>query len=139
MKQVKTINEAYYGVKLEDYIPKGQTLKVLDDSYKDKVLVLDNKGFKRLINKADVKQVMFIYYFNNHKTIETLTTTDIMKALNSLSHYDMPMVTDDDNEEALIEYKDKCLKAVEQDIKLEMIKLKSMREVKRALIDKRVP
>ena len=101
MKQVKTINEAYYGVKLEDYIPKGQTLKVLDDSYKDKVLVLDNKGFKRLIKKADVKQVMFIYYFNNHKTIETLMTTDVMSALKSLSHYDIPLVTDDDNEEAL--------------------------------------
>lgn len=133
MKQVKTINEAYYGVKLEDYIPKGQTLKVLDDSYKDKVLVLDNKGFKRLINKADVKQVMFIYYFNNHKTIETLTTTDVMSALKSLSHYDIPMVTDDDNEEALIEYKDKCLKVIEQDIKLETQKLNAMREVMVAL------
>lgn len=133
MKQVKTINEAYYGVKLEDYIPKGQTLKVLDDSYKDKVLVLDNKGFKRLIKKADVKQVMFIYYFNNHKTIETLTTTDVMSALKSLSHYDIPMVTDDDNEEALIEYKAKCLKVIEQDIKLETQKLNAMREVMVAL------
>lgn len=133
MKQVKTINEAYYGVKLEDYIPKGQTLKVLDDSYKDKVLVLDNKGFKRLIKKADVKQVMFIYYFNNHKTIETLTTTDVMSALKSLSHYDIPLVTDDDNEEALIEYKAKCLKVIEQDIKLETQKLNAMREVMVAL------
>lgn len=133
MKQVKTINEAYYGVKLEDYIPKGQTLKVLDDSYKDKVLVLDNKGFKRLINKADVKQVMFIYYFNNHKTIETLTTTDVMSALKSLSHYDIPLVTDDDNEEALKDYKHKCLKVIEQDIKLETQKLNAMREVMVAL------
>lgn len=133
MKQVKTINEAYYGVKLEDYIPKGQTLKVLDDSYKDKVLVLDNKGFKRLINKADVKQVMFIYYFNNHKTIETLTTTDVMSALKSLSHYDIPLVTDDDNEEALKDYKSKCLKVIEQDIKLETQKLNAMREVMVAL------
>jgi len=133
MKQVKTINEAYYGVKLEDYIPKGQTLKVLDDSYKDKVLVLDNKGFKRLINKADVKQVMFIYYFNNHKTIETLTTTDVMSALKSLSHYDIPLVTDDDNEEALKDYKRKCLKVIEQDIKLETQKLNAMREVMVAL------
>jgi len=135
MKQVKTINEAYYGVKLEDYIPKGQTLKVLDDSYKDKVLVLDNKGFKRLINKADVKQVMFIYYFNNHKTIETLTTTDVMSALKSLSHYDIPLVTDDDNEEALKDYKSKCLKVIEQDIKLETQKLNAMREVMVALIN----
>lgn len=134
MKQVKTINEAYYGVKLDDYIPKGQTLKVLDDSYKDKVLVLDNKGFKRLINKADVKQVMFIYYFNNHKTIETLMTTDVMSALKSLSHYDIPLVTDDDNEEALKDYKSKCLKVIEQDIKLETQKLNAMREVLSALI-----
>ena len=135
MKQVKTINEAYYGVKLDDYIPKGQNLKVLDDSYKDKVLVLDNKGFKRLINKADVKQVMFVYYFNNHKTIETLITTDVMSALKSLSHYDIPLVTDDDNEEALKDYKCKCLKVIEQDIKLETQKLNAIREVMVALIN----
>ena len=115
MSFVRTINNAYYDYGENNYIPKNKVCEVLEHFHETKYVVMYN-GFKRIIKKEDVIDVYVLLCFPSHQRIRKFYISSYDN-LNKLNYLLIPKCYPYYNEGCLNEYKEMCLKVLNDDLK----------------------
>ena len=115
MRYAITLNDAYFDFGESNFIPKGEVVEIIESYFDTKTLVM-YKGFKRYLKNEDFKSAYVLLTFPNHKEIKKEYITDL-NICRRLDYNLFPKAYFDFDDGNLKEYKEMCLKVLDDDKK----------------------